>query len=318
MVHREFDIEPAIQRYPLDAARYEVRQWAIANGWPQEPVAEFEYYVLLNGPRGESITTEKDAALVEQLRREVARIRPLGRAVPTDVLIWQQGDCDDLRVSRIGGAPTCHVEDWPMDPEKRTPMCFIGQICFADSHDVIGQTPGEVLLIFNTPHVTRRRRHAKQPGNAYAGEHWAFRWAKSRESEQTRRSKPGPVVFPDVICHAVRWRTVDYPDSWDAFEKHEPLRDPRSPDKSMACTWQLATLEATRVGGEPRGIQETPAVGSRFLAEFHSVGFAEPDPEYQYSPACLPTRGVLDIGDAGSVYLGIDDNGNIHWDWQCY
>lgn len=314
MVHREFDIEAAIQRYPLEATRHAVREWARASPWAPESAVEFEYYVRLNGPTGESISTELDAALVEQLRCEVRRERSLGRSVATDVFVWQPGDSANLGATRVGGAPCGDVKDWPTDPQTKSPMHFIAQICFSDSHDLVGSTPDEVLLIFNTLEVDHR-------GDHYQGQHWTFRWCGLKQADAALNPECCPQFFPEVVCHGLRWRTADYPDSWDAFENHEPLRNPKSPGESLARAYLLTTLEATRIGGEPRGIQSPPSVGGSFLAEFHSVCCADPNRDsgaHRFSPATLPSRGVLDIGDGGSVYIGIDERGEIRWDWQCY
>ncbi|MEM6392834.1 MAG: DUF1963 domain-containing protein [Planctomycetota bacterium] len=91
-----------------------------------------------------------DIAIVEQARELVLGKAPLDLSVPVDIFTWCMHTTDVKPwVTKIGGVPyRDQKRPWPTDSDG-VPLHFLGQICLADSQDIIPfNTPGDVLLIF--------------------------------------------------------------------------------------------------------------------------------------------------------------------------
>lgn len=87
-----------------------------------------------------------DIAAIEQHRRVDP---PSGRTTPADWFVWSTQPAVHPFLTKLGGIP--HREaalPWPHDAQGR-PRTFVGQICFLDSLDIVGDgLPGDVLLVF--------------------------------------------------------------------------------------------------------------------------------------------------------------------------
>ena len=59
-----------------------------------------------------------------------------------------EGEPTDRHVTKIGGLPYRPAKmPWPTGQDG-TPMSFLAQINFANSKDLVGELPGDVLLVF--------------------------------------------------------------------------------------------------------------------------------------------------------------------------
>src|SRR5205823_5036132 len=121
------DIERWIAMFPLDK---EIKRLP----WP------FELNCSICGP--------SDLAIVEQLRRAADSVHSLGVRVPNDIFIFAHGEPKRRDVTKIGGLPyrPAHLP-WPKTTESG-PMTFLAQYRFTESTDIVGQLPGDILLVF--------------------------------------------------------------------------------------------------------------------------------------------------------------------------
>ncbi len=104
----------------------------------------------------EMITSPGQLCRNEQLRVSRSIDENWGDGVPTDVFVWANGPPPKPYLTKIGGTPyRPAAEEWPCD-RQGNPWGFLGQICFADSLDITGKLPGDVLLIFLDPHESYR------------------------------------------------------------------------------------------------------------------------------------------------------------------
>jgi hypothetical protein len=143
----------------------------------------------------EIVCSPLDVAAIEQCRRT----RPSeGRTTPADWFVWNTAPPVQPFLTKLGGVP--HREAtvaWPTD-EKGQPRTFLGQFCFLDSLDIVGDDlPGDVLLIFGT-------------GGAHIDlDDFHLEWARA---ELRRPASSTDVPRPRVCVPAlsgVRHRTVE-------------------------------------------------------------------------------------------------------------
>src|SRR5262249_17436874 len=104
------------------------------------------YTLLLNG--GDGIVGPYAIAVLEQIRAERLMRTPALERTPTDVFVFAKGEPPRRELTKVGGLPYWPARRaWPRDDEGN-PLAFLAQFCFADSRDITGELPGDVLLIF--------------------------------------------------------------------------------------------------------------------------------------------------------------------------
>src|SRR5262249_53652498 len=102
-------------------------------------------------------------AAQEQLRAErLAQSRPVNQ-VPVDLFVFCKGEPPRRDLTKIGGLPYWPARrEWPR-AESGAPMAFVAQINFADSRDITGTLPGDLLLVFGEPEWVPHRMPLQQP-----------------------------------------------------------------------------------------------------------------------------------------------------------
>src|SRR5262249_19088597 len=66
----------------------------------------------------------------------------------TDAFLFVRGEPAIPFVTKVGGVPYRAAEvPWPAGEDGR-PMTFLAQFCFSGSTDLVGELPGDVLLVF--------------------------------------------------------------------------------------------------------------------------------------------------------------------------
>ncbi len=71
-----------------------------------------------------------------------------GERSPTDQLFFVAGEPAERSVTKVAGLPYRAAGlPWPLTDDGR-PMTFLAQFCFDESRDLVGELPGDVLLIF--------------------------------------------------------------------------------------------------------------------------------------------------------------------------
>src|SRR5262249_29999625 len=142
-----------IAQFSLARLRDQARQFVLTRcdakpeDYPDETA--LERHIVLMQPHGEILIGPGSLAINEQLRAEAfADNHYRGARVATDVFVWQPGEPPNPATTKIGGIPyRSRSSPWPRDQAGK-PVRFIAQLCFADSRDISGDLPGDVLLIF--------------------------------------------------------------------------------------------------------------------------------------------------------------------------
>jgi hypothetical protein len=260
------------------------------------------------------VTSPLSLAVNEQIRRVIIE-EPLAQwRVPSDVFVFGEGPPPHPAATKIGGIPYRPREQvWPKGAKSR-PLTFLAQICFADSGDIVGALPDDVLLIFGEGQQTA--------GNCGAGEWDAtdqvglyFEWQPLRIDNPTREEDCPQTDWTLDEFFGVIHRTVDYP-AIDPFM----MRDGR---EIHAPT----VMAATKIGGVPYWDQYPEEMPGTFLGMLTSfdpltdVLFPFVNREDPLSADECHKKTVdssyLQIGDMGHLYLFLETGtGKVIWSLQ--
>jgi hypothetical protein len=304
-VHERVDIERWKAQFPLDRLRQEAREFVRKRREERPDLyadeAAVERHVALMEPKGDTITSPHDIAVVEQLRGELIPTVPETERVPTDVFVFGKGEAPRPDTTKVGGLPFLPAaRAWPRTPEGK-PMTFVAQFNFADSHDIVGHLPGDVLLIFG------------DEDGIYSldGAGMVFEWVLGSEDDIISASNVPATEWTISPCFGAIHRTWDYPGDPHVLAGFGAWQD-------------VALILGTKIAGAPWWIQEEEPPPGRFLCTLGSVqpAFLQPFP-YLNVPEAIndtldPDRNNLMWGDMGTVYIFVDDDGNVDWTWQCF
>jgi hypothetical protein len=261
---------------------------------------------------GEGIDGPGSICNNEQLRREMKDEYDWGQPVPVDIFVMAEGEPNDRSVTKVGGLPfRGRNDEWPTT-KNGEPMLFLAQFNFSDSKDIVGELPSEVLLVF---------------GNSLSDclDEIEMEWQSTRLADEELIGTDEIPLHGDqfVPCFGYRFRTKSYP--------HAARLTPFSEQKYPRCrgldVWSdffLLQYMATQIGQAPFFIQPDDCnLPGTMLCTISSVGEAcetpfpfinRPDPV----PLSSPNFRHLMLGDAGCVYISIDDAQQLHWGWSCF
>jgi hypothetical protein len=264
-------------------------------------------------PTAETITGPYDIAVLEQLREESYANQRNVERVPIDVFVWNRGESGRREMTKIGGLPYREAgRRWPFAPSG-TPMNFVAQFCFADSHDLVPSLPGDILLVF-----AEGKRwswgevggwHFKWGDNDGTDSAVAFEWVTMGDFPLVSQQEIPATEWPILPCYGAIHRTWDYPDA-DSFAyphivKYIPM-----------------ITEATKIGGFPAWIQGEEEIAGEFLCSLGSV-FPEITKQYPFINWPEPIEydtwrnsHPLMLGDVGMMYFFINSYGDIRWSAQ--
>lgn len=257
----------------------------------------------------------------ELARREQALRRAKGRGdlgpcVPADVFVWADTQLRDLPwLTRIGGTPWRPKDKpWPRD-SNGVPLAFLGQICFADSVDILPcKLPGDVALLFGT--------HSR--GYVSITDGSSLEWSPLKiEKPEDGFGVPWTVELP-YAYQGVIHRTVQYTD-WKAAEPAF---------KSLGYKeggWGLYSIQATSIGAYARLPQGWPFdEGESLIATLSSFYFRGKWPLCDIPDSLqkayrdgrrdnILSNNAHDfgIGDAGCIWIYRDKAGNFRLDDAC-
>lgn len=200
----------------------------------QHPVFNLNYWKRLC-PLGDNRRSAGDVyspaklAYIEQAR---SLAKPRGEAVPVDVFVWASGhDHDRPWLTRLGGYPWRAADaPWPRDKDG-VPLCFLGQVCFVDSMDVVaGRLPGDVVLLFG-----------RYSGGWVYDDPVVVEWSPLRIKKPADiDSTPWNAMLP-LALQGVRHRTVQYTD----HKKYEGAFHRAGFEHGG---WNIASIQATSIG----------------------------------------------------------------------
>ncbi|REJ81244.1 MAG: DUF1963 domain-containing protein [Planctomycetota bacterium] len=251
----------------------------------------------------EVITSPCELCNNEHLRHGMRDQFDWGDPVPTDVFVMSKGEPKDRHVTKIGGLPYRDAEiDWPHTPSGRS-MALLAQFNFTDSIDIVGDLPGDLLLIF---------------GDDADGivEPLRCEW-QNVGIDNLVRDLPGDCMRI-APCFGSRCRTESFP---DAIHLDQRRKYPQYSGKDVWQPFLLPEYQATQIGRAPFFAQthrdEAPAL------PLCTVSTVYPSPHRPFpwvnveEPICPPGKwprheDLLEIGDGGSIYVFIQDDGTLH------
>lgn len=128
-------------------------------------------------------------------RRAAADLAGL-EAFPEDIFVFARGEPQVRAVTKLGGLPyRPQHQPWPRNRDG-VPLTFLCQFRLSESRDIVGDTPGDMLLVFTS---------------SEACDDCVLEWHKLGLNELTQ---PEDVPTSDWIlpcCYGVFWRTISYP-----------------------------------------------------------------------------------------------------------
>ncbi len=232
-----------------------------------------------------------------------------GHAEPVDVFIMADGEPSDRTATKVGGMPfRSRSERWPVAAGGR-PMLFIAQFNFSQSRDIVGELPGEILLVF---------------GDSISDclDEVQFEW-QPRELADLIEADEIP-SHPDSFapCFGYCFRTESFPTA-KRKQAWEVRKYPTCRGKDVWRDYYLLQYQATQIGRAPRFIQrDDDKLPGKMLCAVSSVCekcerpypfINRPDPV----PLSLDFTHLM-LGDTGCIYISIDDDYNLQWGWSSF
>ncbi len=172
-------------------------------------------------------------------------------AVETDLFVWSRGMPEDPAITRLGGLPYLPADEpWPVHMD--CPGSFLGQIDFRDSRDLIGETAGDVLMVFQFLDLYDTLDCKLWERECFRGV-WTTVDDRPRVDAASQCADP----FSNSILHGVRCRTLDRLEAIDEDGNEIPMVAP-----------------ATKIGGHVYDAQSAWAkvpAGHRFLGQLCAI-----------------------------------------------
>jgi hypothetical protein len=224
-----------------------------------------------------------------------------------------EGEPPDRHVTKTGGLPYRPAQmPWPVTDDG-TPMSFLAQINFADSKDITGSLPGDLLLVFT-------------PDSDGCIERLHTEWQMLGHGDLiSTNAIPEQAWRPDP-CYGHIFRTTSYPDAKRQPEAAD-TEYPMCRGLEIWSDFHLLQYQATQIGTAPFFIQPgDDDLPGRVLCAISSVQPPqhEPYPWVNHSEPLMPEDvwryddNYLMLGDMGCIYISIDDAGDLHFTESCY
>jgi hypothetical protein len=295
MIHQIVDLKHWAARFPLDAHLRDLDQQGAPDFWYSVP---------------DDINSPADLALTEQWRLRMLSSTRVTRGVATDLLLPALGEPTNRACSKLAGLPYLRRGEWPRSASG-DPMAFLGQLCLADSRDVLladrRLLPGDVLLIFQTD--PEGEVSSDEDGSPL---HFIWQPLGIPTDELITADELWEPEWWFEPLHFHRYRTVEYPQlALEATHR----------EKTISLSGLYA---ASKIGGSPVFQQDEPDAGAHgtYFASLHSVnpyGIDYPLINVATSPwgESSHSRKFFMLGDAGTLYLFAKGDGTIGWLMQC-
>jgi hypothetical protein len=115
----------------------------------------------------------------------------------TDVFVFSTGEPPRRDITKIGGLPYRERGlPWPTTPQGDR-LTFIGQLSFTDSRDVVGNLPGDVLLVF-------------APNDEGVPEEFHYEWKPAGLTDHISKDDVPAPAWTFVTCFGTPYRTTDF------------------------------------------------------------------------------------------------------------
>ncbi|MFO0896065.1 MAG: hypothetical protein U0836_01440 [Pirellulales bacterium] len=287
---------------------------------------------------GHSLTSPIHLVALEDLRSQLAESGLLGQGIPADVFAFGLGEPAERHVTKVGGLPyrpagepwptfrpseadlqwsfkdwlSRWPSDWPAPPPNlrdlsawpELPQTFLAQFWFGDSRDLVGDLPGDVLLVFVSDDTSMGEPDA-----------YHFEWREAGLTDLVRPEQLPSRFWRSPVFHGYAHRTCDY----------EPAEFPELDEfvRGGCKREEAAVWGGTKIGGLSNVPVETPR--GRFLCQLGSISPAFDRP-YPWINVAEPQRldresrrdmPKLDLCDAGFVAFFLDADGQVRPEFWC-
>jgi uncharacterized protein YwqG len=246
MASRRIKIDPKQAERFVEERRKDARDFIKQQHGDAESLDAQDHLALMS-PGGEIVQYYGDLLVVEHLRREALNGRDVQMQIPTDVFVFEEDEPADRTCTKFGGLPYYESSRlWPAPMGE--PLAFIAQISFADSHDLVPDLPGDILLVFVNPsEMDEFGLHVE--------------WSAMGDDKKLISLEEMP-VDNRFVTPMFGWvcRTSDFPDAEEYFENYKR-------------SYLLDVLQGTKIGGVPGWIQQPVDLPGQFLCSLgHSEG----------------------------------------------
>lgn len=265
----------------------------------------------------DDITSPGDLCNVEWLRRGMRDEYDWGEPIPVDLFVLSRGEPQNRYATKIGGLPYRPAkEPWPCNAQGRS-LALIAQFNFTNSRDIVGETPGDLLLVF---------------GDNSQGfiDSYHFEWHDIGIQNLITTAELPRDCMKIAPCFGNRCRMQSFPEA----QLRTPWEKPQCDGKEVWSYRWIPQFQATQIGRAPYIIQaggRSPYEEEELL-EFEvsqrrehlcTIASVQPDAHQPYPwvnvPEPLNPEGQwnygdnnLMIGDLGCIYITIDDDGRLH------
>lgn len=266
---------------------------------------------------GYYITGPSDICHNLHLRRMLAPHVDWGTPMPIDVFVLAEGECKRRHNTKIGGLPYRPRNlAWPIGKRKE-PLTFLAQFCFADSRDIAGDLPGDVLLLFTDCEESWP-------------EEFLFEWYSLDLADLIRPEDVPKQNWLFKPCHGHICRVDAYPNArvTSPVNEHDwleivPQRYICVGDMSFSC---VRSFPATQIGPWHSAAQFDHPPKGRPLCVLNQV-CADPTGPFPFVNREKPffsslddyfrdgypfRKSYFDYSDMGAIFLSIDDLGQVH------
>jgi hypothetical protein len=318
MHHENYDLNLWLSR--LD----EAIQDRSASG---SPIRSLRSLLFTDSPLGE--------ASIEHYRKLVSGSDiDLGPSVPADRFVFGWGESSARYLTKVNGLPYRPAGlPWPYDRNGNA-MVFLAQFCFADSHDIVGNLPGDVMVVFSRsrkdqlldPPVFESGTFPERPVVApWYDDSLKIEWYPIGIDSLITADEliKNGVVFP--TCFGVRYRSTDFTDTGkgeDGFRKVVPKNLLSENPFVVSLTLRsLVRHPGMKIGGAPLWCHgpEMEHEG-RYIASFGGVAL-ECDCLYptvnRREPISLRASSWethLTFGDGGYIHFFVNGDGSVEWE----
>lgn len=266
----------------------------------------------------------KIVAQIELARRMIFGNAPTSLAtVPTDYFVLAKGEPSCRSVTKVGGVPYRPAAlDWPIMKDG-APYTFLAQYNFTKSRDLVGTTPGDVLLIF-------AESDAICTPDAFHFEWHDLGMADQELVSASSMHSPG---WRFVTCYGVRHRTYDIADETgpSIVCNFANERFPSMDTDYAFRAHNLLHLNGIKIGGvatwsyleDNVDNSKTAMLPGRFLCALTDVmpdPFSHPWLNESKPPTLLHILALPNdpeclffVGDGTTINFSLTDDGEVHW-----
>jgi uncharacterized protein YwqG len=251
---------------------------------------------------------------------------------PCDQMLLARGTALQPYHTCVNGLPYRPKEEpWPKD-DSGHPMAFLAQVCFTDSRDIVGNTPGDVMLLFVETHAGRLihktgRRRLHLTANK---ETLLIEWQKADINAKDLMSiddcPSDGIVFPK--CYGVRHRDWEASDDQANVQAISDTLDANIfAENDFRRKLQMRKIchsSRFKIGGVPFWYYDTQVPADNcFLGSFAGVNpiWDMPFPwcNQQQPIPLFGSRGndvYLDFADGFILNFFLDKEGKTTWEAQ--